>query len=440
VHTPTLKSRRPSVSARSLSAQAVARVFAGHSLSDILPGCLAQLPDARERALLQHLSYGTVRHGHYLQALLAQLLQKPLKAKEYEIEALLLIGLFQHLYSRIPEHAATAETVNAARLLGKSRATGLINAVLRNFQRRRDTLLATITPQQSAYYSHPQWLLHSLQEAWPQQWQEIVTAANQHPPLSLRVNRQQVSREAYQAALSAAGLEAQSGVYAPEALILIKPCDVSELPHFNQGWVSVQDEAAQLAAGLLQLEPGQRVLDACAAPGGKSAHILETCPHLELIALDAHAGRLHAVTDTLQRLQLHAHIHCAAAEDLETWWDGKPFERILLDAPCSATGVIRRHPDIKYLRRASDIGVLVEKQALLLDKLWQTLAPGGLLLYATCSILPVENVQQIIAFLSRHSDAQELPLTVEWGYPMSVGRQILPATMDGFYYALLRRT
>jgi 16S rRNA (cytosine967-C5)-methyltransferase len=426
-------------SVRSLAAQVLAQVFQGHSLSEALPPCLAQLPDARARALLQHLSYGTLRHGPYLQAILAQLLEKPLKTQDKDIEALLLIGLFQYLYSRIPVHAATAETVAGARLLGKKWATGLINAVLRNFQRRRADLLAAAEAQPPALYAHPAWLLQRLQHAWPQDWQAIVAANNQQAPMSLRVHLGRGTRAQYLAELTAAGIAAQAGAYAPSAVILAQACDVKELPGFEDGRVSVQDEAAQLAAGLLQLEDGARVLDACAAPGGKTAHILESCPGAQVTALDASAARLQTLDSTLHRLGLHAHSQCAPAEEIETWWDGQPFTHILLDAPCSATGVIRRHPDIKYLRRDTDIATLAAQQARLLTQLWQTLAPSGLLLYATCSILPEENHQQIIAFLSCHRDAREIPLNEDWGCPMPAGRQILPAHMDGFYYALLRK-
>ena len=333
------------------------------------------------------------------------------------------------------------ETVKAVKKLGKGWAEKLVNGVLRRFLREREALLSAADQQETALYAFPAWLLARVQRAWPADWQSIVQASNTHAAMTLRVNQRQYTAAAYQAQLTAQGVAADTVECVASALNLHKAVGVELLPGFAQGAVSVQDAAAQLAALLLDCQPGMRVLDACAAPGGKTGHLLEHTAELQLTALDSSASRLLRVTENLQRLQLNAHTVAADAGDVASWWDGQAFERILLDAPCSATGVIRRHPDIKVLRRDSDIAALQQEQARLLRALWQTLKPGGYLLYATCSILPEENSQQIAAFVAEYPDAQVLPLGDSWGHAMAFGRQILPgdAGMDGFYYALLRK-
>ena len=324
--------------------------------------------------------------------------------------------------------------------LKKSSLKGLLNAVLRNAQRDHEALFAELERDPVLHTAHPRWLQKRLKADWPEHWQAICTANNEHPPLILRVNRRHGSRDAYLAELRGNGIEAEPCTFSRDGIRLLQPCDVKTLPGFAEGRVSVQDEAAQLAADLLDLAPGQRVLDACAAPGGKTCHLLEAQPQLsEVIALDLEPGRLARVQENLERLQLKATLIAADGRATKVWWDGTPFQRILLDAPCSATGVIRRHPDIKLTRQADDIAALAQLQGELLDALWPTLEVGGVLLYATCSVLPQENSDNIAAFLQRTPGARELDIAGAFGLKQAHGRQLLPQAdgHDGFYYAKL---
>jgi 16S rRNA (cytosine967-C5)-methyltransferase len=424
------------------------RAQAARFLAEVLRGekSLAALPayplSPQDRALLQELCYGVCRFYHRHDAILRQLLPKPLKAKDADVQALLHLGLYQLFCTRVPDHAAIGATVEAAATLKKPWAKGLINGVLRNAQRQRETFTRETPENPQSHYSHPQWLIDALKKAWPYHWQAILQANNQHPTFTLRVNRRQTSREAYLQRLLAAGIEAAATPFSPDGITLPQAVAVTQLPDFAEGAVSVQDEAAQLAAGLLELAPGQRVLDACCAPGGKTGHLLEREPGLDaVVGLDVEASRMGRVRDNLARLGLTATLKVADAARLEDWWDGRPFDRILLDAPCSATGVIRRHPDIKLLRRPDDIDKLAALQQQLLRALWSCLKPGGLLLYATCSILPKENEAQVAGFVAETADAQPQPLDVPWGLPLEIGRQLFPSPggHDGFYYALLRK-
>ncbi|HHH35713.1 MAG TPA: 16S rRNA (cytosine(967)-C(5))-methyltransferase RsmB [Gammaproteobacteria bacterium] len=390
--------------------------------------------------LVQELCYGTLRWLPRLQWLLDRLLRRPLKAKDAEVRWLLLAGLYQLLYMRIPPHAAVMETVAATRALEREWLKGLVNGVLRNFLRRREALLAACEEDEAACHAHPPWLIRMLREAWPSRWEAVLAANNQRPPMVLRVNRRMQDRAAYLRRLEEAGLAARPLVHAADGVVLETPVDVHRLPGFAQGAVSVQDGAAQLAAGLLDLRPGLRVLDACAAPGGKTCHLLETEPALaEVVAVDIDPARCARIEENLQRLQLEATVTCGDAAEPGQWWDARPFDRILLDAPCTATGVIRRHPDIKCLRRAGDVERLAAQQARLLRALWPLLKGGGMLLYATCSVLPRENSGQVRAFLAENGDAVPLPMTVAWGLTQPAGRQVLPGEddMDGFYYACI---
>ena len=324
--------------------------------------------------------------------------------------------------------------------LKKSSLKGLLNAVLRRAQREHEALLAELDRDPVLHTAHPRWLQKRLKADWPEQWQAICAANNQHPPLLLRVNRRQGSREQYLAELQAAGIAAEPCAFSRDGIRLPEACDVKTLPGFMEGRVSVQDEAAQLAADLLDLAPGQRVLDACAAPGGKTCHLLEAEPGLSHVtAIDLEQSRLARVRDNLDRLGLDAELIAADGRETKVWWDGKPFQRILLDAPCSATGVIRRHPDIKLTRQEADIAALAQLQGELLDALWPTLEVGGILLYATCSVLPQENSDNIGAFLARTPGARELDITGPFGLKQAHGRQLLPQDggHDGFYYAKL---
>ncbi|MBN2976222.1 16S rRNA (cytosine(967)-C(5))-methyltransferase [Pseudomonas fluorescens] len=425
---------------RLAAAKALAAVLNGKaSLNSSLPMQLDKVED-RDRGFTQDLAFGTARWQPRLSALAAKLLQKPFKAADADVEALLLVGLYQLLYTRVPAHAAIGETVGCADKLKKPWAKALLNAVLRRAQRESEALLAELEHDPVVRTAHPRWLQKSLKAFWPEQWEAICAANNAHPPMILRVNRRHHSRDAYLQLLTAAGINATPCVYSTDGIVLEAAADVRSLPGFAEGWISVQDEAAQLAADLLDLAPGQRVLDACCAPGGKTCHILEVEKDLAgVVAVDLEAKRLVRVRENLARLGLSAELIAADGRDTATWWDGKPFQRILLDAPCSATGVIRRHPDIKLTRQPDDIAALAVLQGELLDALWPTLEVGGILLYATCSTLPTENTEVIEAFLARTSGARELDLATTAGIKQPHGRQLLvqEGGHDGFYYAKL---
>ena len=425
---------------RLAAARALAAVLSGKaSLNSSLPAQLDKVEE-RDRGLTQDLAFGTARWQPRLDLLAAQLLQKPFKAADADVQALLLVGLYQLFYTRIPAHAAIGETVGCADKLKKPWAKGLLNAVLRRAQREGEELLAGMERDPVVRTAHPRWLQKSLKAFWPEQWEAICAANNAHPPMILRVNRRHHSRDAYLALLAEAGVAASACQYSRDGIVLAEACDVRGLPGFAEGWVSVQDEAAQLSADLLELAPGQRVLDACCAPGGKTCHLLEAQADLgHVVAIDLEAKRLTRVRENLDRLQLDAELIACDARDTASWWDGKPFQRILLDAPCSATGVIRRHPDIKLTRQAEDIPALATLQGELLDALWPTLEVGGMLLYATCSSLPTENTEVIDAFLARTPGARELDLATEAGLRQPHGRQLLAQEggHDGFYYAKL---
>ena len=425
---------------RLAAAKALAAVLNGKaSLNSSLPTQLDKVED-RDRGFTQDLAFGTARWQPRLSALATKLLQKPFKAADADVEALLLVGLYQLLYTRVPAHAAIGETVGCADKLKKPWAKALLNAVLRRAQRESEALLAELEHDPVVRTAHPRWLQKSLKAFWPEQWEAICAANNAHPPMILRVNRRHHSRDAYLQLLTEAGINATPCVYSVDGIVLEAATDVRSLPGFAEGWISVQDEAAQLAADLLDLAPGQRVLDACCAPGGKTCHILEVEKDLAgVVAVDLEAKRLVRVRENLARLGLSAELIAADGRDTATWWDGKPFQRILLDAPCSATGVIRRHPDIKLARQPDDIAALALLQSELLDAMWPTLEVGGILLYATCSTLPTENTEVIEAFLARTSGARELDLATTAGIKQPHGRQLLAQEggHDGFYYAKL---
>ena len=424
---------------RLIAAQVLSRVLHdGQSLTAALDAALQAVESGKDRAFIQALCYGVCRTYHRLDFILSQLLDKPLK--DQSVKALALVGLYQLKYMRVKPHAAVSETVLAARK--KPWAKALINALLRSYLREQEGLEQKADNWQSSAISHPDWLIKQIEEDWPQQAPQIFQENNRQPPMALRVNLARISQDQYLQQLSGQGIEAIAVSFCKSAIILDKPVAVDMLPGFADGMISVQDTAAQLAAGLLDVQPGQRVLDVCAAPGGKAAHILEYQPQLkELVAVDIEASRMLRVSDTLQRLKLPAKLVVGDAAKPEDWWDGQLFERILLDAPCSALGVIRRHPDIKLLRRAEDIEPLQLLQQNILRAIWPLLVSGGIMLYATCSILKQENEQQIEAFLAEYPDAVELPIDADWGFAGSHGRQIMTgeASMDGFYYARFRK-
>lgn len=424
---------------RYIAAKVIDQVTDGSSLADCLDPALKPLKDPRDRAFVQAVCYGVCRFYARLDVILSHLLKNPMQAKDSDVHALLLVGLYQIIEMRVPPHAAVAETVNATEKLKKPWARGLVNAILREYLRQQEKLASVLQTDEEALYAHPGWWIDKIKKDWPAHWQQIVEANNQHPPMSLRVNQRRLTRDAYLAKLT---VPAQIISAVSQGLQLESPVAVDELPGFLDGDVFVQDGAAQLAAELMQLQPGQRVLDACAAPGGKLTHILECEPALaKVTAVEKEAARLSSIKENLQRLQLHADCVCADAGAVSSWWDGELFDRILLDAPCSASGVIRRHPDIKLLRQPTDIKALAREQKRLLEALWPLLKPGGLFLYATCSVFADENTAVMESFLSAHPDASEEVIEAEWGLKTARGRQILPGMdgMDGFYYALLRR-
>ncbi|NEX19652.1 16S rRNA (cytosine(967)-C(5))-methyltransferase RsmB [Thiorhodococcus mannitoliphagus] len=397
---------------------------------------------SRDPALTQEMSYGTLRLLPRLEAIAALLLKHPLKKADRDLECLILVGLYQLEAMATPPHAAVSATVGAVRLLGKPGKAGLVNALLRRFLREQDRLRQAVSQQTEARWLFPKWLIEHLQRNWPQDWESILTVSNERPPMALRVNGTRIDRSSYAARLAQAGITARPIRDLETGLMLDTPRPARELPGFEEGLVAIQDSGAQLAANLLDAETDQRALDACAAPGGKTAAILERAHNrLDLVAIDKDDTRLESVRALLTRLGLDAHIIQDDATSPREAWRDTPFDRILLDAPCSATGVIRRHPDIKWLRRPDDIAALCATQRQMLDALWPLLATGGRLLYATCSLLAEENQEQIADFLARREDARELTLRTDWGRSLTHGRQLLPTSggHDGFYYALLEK-
>jgi 16S rRNA (cytosine967-C5)-methyltransferase len=394
-----------------------------------------------DAALIQEMSYGTLRWYYQLEAIAAQLLGKPLKQKDRDVHLSILLGLYQLRSMRVAPHAVVDETVNAVDALGKSWAKGLVNACLRTYLRSPARADGIIARDPVARFSHPAWFIDSVRNDYPQQWESILQAGNERPPMTLRVNLRAQTRAQYLERLQAARVAAQALDAVDSALILESPVSVLALPGFERGDVSVQDAAAQLAATFMDLQPGMRVLDACAAPGGKTAHMLERVADLQLLALDSDEARAAQIESNLKRIALTAGVRVADASLPDTWWDGQLFDRILVDAPCSATGVIRRHPDIKLRRQPDDIAKLVGTQRQLLNGVWPLLRPGGKLLYATCSVLARENEAQVMDFLARQDDAVELPLAHPAGHARRHGLQVLPDahTMDGFFYACLAK-
>ena len=405
--------------------------------------------DESERPLIQAMSYGVIRLYPRLQFIAGQLISKPLKTKDQDVVLLILSGLYQLIEMRIPDHAAVSETVKITKGLKKPWAKNLVNAVLRNYQRQEGAINNRLDKNAEAKFAHPYWWIQAIKKHWNDndRWQQILLANNQNPPMTLRLNTAYISREDYIKQLNESGITANAATHSPNAIYLATPAPVNQLPLFSEGKVSVQDEAAQLAAILLDPQKGERVLDACAAPGGKTIHLLERENNIDLLALDIEESRLQKVQENLDRAQLKAQLLAANAFEPDEWWDKKPFDRILLDAPCSASGVIRRHPDIKLLRKQDDIAKLVKDQSLILNALWPLLKSGGMLLYATCSVLAEENSLQIQQFLAQHSDANLQPINASWGQQQIAGTQILPSEgghegekgMDGFFYALIQK-
>jgi 16S rRNA (cytosine967-C5)-methyltransferase len=440
-----MSANRQGARLRAAAAEVVdAVVTSGRSLDAALRAHESRLP-GEDRSLLRLLCYGALRRHWRLQFWIGRLLDRPLKAKDSVINALLAIGLYQLTETRIPDHAVVSQTVEASKLLRRPKLTGLLNAVLRRFL--RENVAADIPDSEEAIHDHPQWLIDALRNDWSDHGDAILAANNARAPMWLRVDASRVTATEYVRQLAEVGLDAEAFAAIDGAVKLVEPAPVDELPGFAAGLVSVQDAAAQLAAPWLLQGNGQRVLDACAAPGGKSGHLLELGGGvIDLTCVDRDPQRLCAVEDTLARLGRRATLVAGDASTPQVWWDGTAFDAILLDAPCSATGVIRRHPDIKLLRRATDIPPLASLQRRLLDALWPLLAPGGRLLYVTCSVLAAENDEVVRPFLEATPDAREDEALQNNNIRdvmqrKACGYQVLPGTadLDGFYYACLEK-
>jgi len=437
---PTISAGPSLAQAFVAAAEAIGRVSGGESLNAALADLKHRASAQTLAAAAQDLCYNTLRSYGVVDVALERLLQNPLT--DSPVRGLLLTALAELAARPQSAHAVVHQAVEAAALLGHSRAKGLVNAVMRNFQRRMPELLSEIEATESGRYRHPQWWIDALRLAYPCEWESVLLESNRHPPMVLRVNRRRLSAKAYLEKLDRAGIPARA--LGQDAVLLEKPCRVERLPGFAAGEVSVQDAGAQRAAPLLDVRDGMRVLDACAAPGGKTGHLLELA-ECELLAVDADGLRARRIAENLSRLQLSAKVVVGDCRKPESFWGEKPFDRILLDAPCSASGVVRRHPDIKWLRRKTDASGFARTQAELLEASWRVLAPDGKLLYATCSVFPEENGAQMENFLLRHPQAEMLPLPGlaegDEGAPRPLECQILPsAESDGFFYALLKKT
>lgn len=409
-------------------------------LSSEIPAHFAQ----KDQGFIKALCYTTFRHIYPLRVMLKQLLRKPFKNSDRDIEALLLIALAQlHYMPNIPHHAVVSTAVTLCRKLRKEWATGLVNAVLRNAQRNPAALRLACEADSEGKTGFPNWLSARLIEAWPDQAESLMEASFLPPPMTLRVDLSRTTREAYLAQLSEQGIEAMALDGFSAAVQLLTPLHVDQLPGFSEGMVSVQDAGAQLAAPLLAPYPQARVLDACAAPGGKTGHLLELCSEIDLVAVDSDARRLERVSENLTRLRYKAELIHAEIERVDEWWDGTPFDLILLDAPCSGTGVIRRNPDILWLRTPEEIEKLAQLQNQLFAAVWPLLKPNGALLYSTCSVLPQENAHQIERWIRSTNSAQRCKIELPSGFAHGDGWQILPdlrAQTDGFFYSKLCKT
>ena len=429
------------ISVRALAAESLASIaLSGHSLREVADRAMPRLPDSRDRALLTALLNEGARWWPRFDAAVDLLVAKSIRRNEPIIHALLVTALVQLEILEMKGYAAVAATVDAVRELRRPRLAGMVNAVLRRWLRERDALLAKLDKTPSTRHAHPAWLAETIERDWPGLGEDVMAAANTEPPLMLRVNRRRTSRDGLIEALLAASYEVQPHEWLVDGLVLPHSTDITRLPGFNEGHFAVQDGAAQVPADLLDVTDGQRVLDACAAPGDKACHVLERAS-VYLAAVEYEAKRAPRVRQNLERLGLEADVIIGDAGDTSAWWDGKPFDRVMIDAPCSATGVIRRRPDVRLHRRATDIDALVEQQKRILEACWGTLAPGGRLLYVTCSLLRAENEGVVGAFIAARDDATAVAFTLPVGQAAAVGWQILPGDgdLDGMYYAVLEK-
>lgn len=429
------------VDTRALAARGLAEIaLRGASLREVMQRDAPKLADPRDRALLMALLSEGARWWLRFDAAVDGLLEKSLRHKDPAVHALLVLGLVQLEILELQDYAAVAATVEAVRALKRPQLAGLVNAVLRRWQRERSSLLARLDAKAQTRHAHPQWLADALQRDWPAQAEAVMAADNGEPPLMLRVNRQRSERDALIEQLRATGYEAAAHPWLTDALVLPHSGDVTRMPGFEDGHFAVQDGAAQVAADLADLRDGLRVLDACAAPGGKACHLLERAD-IDLTALEFDAPRAERIRQNLMRLRLNAKVVIGDAGAPRGWWKGQPFDRILIDAPCSATGVLRRRPDVRLHRRESDIAAMHAQQRRILSALWPLLAPGGRLVYITCSVLRAENEAIVGELLAAQTDARVVPFSLPAGQPAAPGWQILPGDgdLDGMYYAVLQK-
>ncbi|MGY3041005.1 16S rRNA (cytosine967-C5)-methyltransferase [Rhodanobacter sp. TND4EL1] len=426
---------------RALAAKGLAEIaLRGASLREVMQRDAPKLADPRDRALLMALLSEGARWWLRFDAAVDGLLEKSLRHKDPAVHALLVLGLVQLEILELQDYAAVAATVEAVRALKRPQLAGLVNAVLRRWQRERDTLLGRLDANAQTRHAHPQWLAHALQHDWPAQAEAVMAADNREPPLMLRVNRQRYERNALIEQLHGAGYQASPHPWLADALVLPHSSDVTRMPGFEDGWFAVQDGSAQVAADLADLRDGLRVLDACAAPGGKACHLLERA-NIDLTALEFDAARAERIRQNLMRLRLNAKVVIGDAGAPKGWWKGPSFDRILIDAPCSATGVLRRRPDVRLHRRESDIPAMHAQQRRILSALWPLLAPGGRLVYITCSVLRAENEAIVEELLAGHPDARAVTFDLPAGQAAATGWQILPGDgdLDGMYYAVLHK-
>ncbi|NQZ31175.1 MAG: 16S rRNA (cytosine(967)-C(5))-methyltransferase RsmB [Oceanospirillaceae bacterium] len=400
-----------------------------------------QLCPEGQRPYLQELCYGTMRHFPSLEAILDQLVTKPIRKKDVDIKVVLLIGIYQLYKLNTADHAVVSETVDVCKTLNKQWATSFVNAALRSFLRKQEEITTALDNNISFKYNHPEWFVQKLMNNWPDHWQQILEANDAHPPLTLRINTAKVSRETFLSELEEQELQGHHCKYSEYGVTLSKPMDITQILGFDEGKFSVQDEAAQLAAQLISPAEGDNILDACSAPGGKLIHLLELSSGTAKIqGLELEPLRAERIIENFERLNLSCPLHIADATK-QDWWDGKLFNKILLDAPCSATGVIRRNPDIKLLRQPEDIHSIAKLQKQILENMWSMLAEGGIIVYATCSIFPQENEKIVAAFIRNNENAQHQEIKADWGTQRDFGRQLFPQQggHDGFYYAMIKK-
>ena len=419
-----------------IAADCVSEVIKGHNLNQVFERRFEhhQNITPQQKSVAIFLAYGAIRYLGENQFFIQQLIDKKITNKK--IEALLCVALFQLNHDQSTDFTVVNEAVEAAKLINKSWAGSFVNGVLRNFIRQKEKLQTELKNDEEAFYSYPLWWINLIKQNYPKDWESILLNGNKHPPLTLRINERKTNLKQYEEKLKSEAISYR--VLGNAALELAQPTPVEKIPGFMDGEVSIQDFGAQLAAKLLDLQDGQICLDACSAPGGKTGHMLEIAD-IELVSIDQQKDRLYKVKENLERLHLHAYLKCADLAAVNTWWNEKLFDRILLDAPCSASGVVRRHVDIKWLRRPRDIEMFAKQQEAMLEAMWQLLKKGGKLLYATCSIFYDENQKVINHFIKEHTDAKEVKWSVDSEYSKYENQLIPSENHDGFFYALLEK-